>query len=191
MQRPFLIFSQSDYLIQIVDINSHILSEADWSGSTLFQRQVILEFSMTRLKSKKVMKIYFKGPCWWKINWRFVKCIQKSLHLNLFPPGKYFMHLSFQYWPGSVSTLWANFRCPYFFPENRIWCFMQTVSISQRHKLVYYPTTTMWRHHHYDAVETNIWIKLYLTRIGKLMKQCRRRSNFSLGTLLIWIYSAC
>ena len=42
--RPILIFSQLDYLIQIVDINSHTqwqtvqiqAQEANWSGSTLF-----------------------------------------------------------------------------------------------------------------------------------------------------------
>ena len=49
MPRPLLIFSQSDYLIQIVDTNSQLMtnsadpdqlasSEANWSGSTLFAK---------------------------------------------------------------------------------------------------------------------------------------------------------
>ena len=50
MSRPLLIFSQSDYLIQIVAINSQYLmansadpdqlasAEANWSGSTLFAK---------------------------------------------------------------------------------------------------------------------------------------------------------
>ena len=47
MSHAFLIVSQSDYLIQIVDINSHtewqtvhiqISSEANWSGGTLFAK---------------------------------------------------------------------------------------------------------------------------------------------------------
>ena len=47
MPRLLLIFSQSDYLIQIVDKNSQfqwqkvqiqISSEANWSGSTLFAK---------------------------------------------------------------------------------------------------------------------------------------------------------
>ena len=37
MPRPFQIVSQSDYLIKIVDINSHTL-EANWSGSALFAK---------------------------------------------------------------------------------------------------------------------------------------------------------
>ena len=45
MPCPLLIFSESDYLIQVVDTNSHnnksadqdqLASEANWSGSTLF-----------------------------------------------------------------------------------------------------------------------------------------------------------
>ena len=49
MSHPLLIVSQSDYLIQVVDTNSHtewqtvqiqiswlLLAEANWSGSTLF-----------------------------------------------------------------------------------------------------------------------------------------------------------
>ena len=48
MPCPFQIFSQSDYLIQVVDINSHTewekvqiqisWEEANWSGSTLFAK---------------------------------------------------------------------------------------------------------------------------------------------------------
>ena len=44
MPRPFLIFSQSDYLIQIVAINSQMANSADpdllanWSGSALFAK---------------------------------------------------------------------------------------------------------------------------------------------------------
>ena len=61
MPRPFLIFSQSDYLIQIVDINSRIewqtvqikiswlLQPADLDLHCL-QRQDISEFSRTRVK---------------------------------------------------------------------------------------------------------------------------------------------
>ena len=52
MPRPLLIFSQSDYLIHVVDTNSILTgkqcrsrSEANWSGSTLFARQDISGFS--------------------------------------------------------------------------------------------------------------------------------------------------
>ena len=49
LSRPLLIFSQSDYLIQIVDTNSYLMansadpdqlasSEANWSGFTLFAK---------------------------------------------------------------------------------------------------------------------------------------------------------
>ena len=46
MPRPLLIYNQSDYLIQVVDMNSNTewqtvqiqISEANWSGSTLFAK---------------------------------------------------------------------------------------------------------------------------------------------------------
>ena len=50
MPRPLQIFSQSDYLIHVVDTNSHLMTnsvdpdqlaseEANWSGSTLFVKK--------------------------------------------------------------------------------------------------------------------------------------------------------
>ena len=80
MPLPFLILSQSDYLIQIVDINSYtewqtvqIQSEANWSGSTLFAKAeprgfsrtwVIAKaeprrFSRTRVKALPLLQVIF------------------------------------------------------------------------------------------------------------------------------------
>ena len=71
MPHPFLIFSQSDYLIQVVDINSHTLmansadpdqlasEEANWSGSTLFAKTGHVVFSKRRVNTKfKALLMY-------------------------------------------------------------------------------------------------------------------------------------
>ena len=67
MLRPFLIFSQSDYLIQIVDKNSHtkwqavkiqiswLLQKPTDLDLHCLQRQDISGFSRTRVKKKKIL----------------------------------------------------------------------------------------------------------------------------------------
>ena len=67
MPRPFLIVSQSDYLIQIVDINSHteiqrMTNSADpdqlaSSDPHCLQRQGISGFGRTRVKSQVKVKL--------------------------------------------------------------------------------------------------------------------------------------
>ena len=58
MPRPLLIFSQSDYLIEIFVINLHTwwqtvqIQIRNWSGSTLFAKQGISGFSRTRVKRR-------------------------------------------------------------------------------------------------------------------------------------------
>ena len=62
MARPFLNVSQSDYLVQVVDTNSHWMTnsvdpdqlaseEADWSGSTLHAKMEHIWFSRTWVNS--------------------------------------------------------------------------------------------------------------------------------------------
>ena len=62
MPRPFLICSQSDYLIRVFDRNSHMTNSADpdqlasskanWSGSTLFAKTGHVVFSKRRVKRR-------------------------------------------------------------------------------------------------------------------------------------------
>ena len=78
MPRPFLIFSQSDYLIQLVDINSHpswqiVQIQISWLLKKpvdldlhCLQRQDISGFSRTRVKNSMWIWLYqyLSSPAW-------------------------------------------------------------------------------------------------------------------------------
>ena len=78
MPRLLLIFSQSDYLIQAVDVNSHsnwqtvdpdqlASSEANWSGSTLFAKAGYIWGQQDKGKYPKSLQCTMqqKGPLFW------------------------------------------------------------------------------------------------------------------------------
>ena len=81
MPHPFPIVGQSDYLIQIVDIDS-LTNSANWYGSTLFAKAGISGFSRTRVNNEnKILKEHcivinkeenvYLGAC---VNWNCDIC---------------------------------------------------------------------------------------------------------------------
>ena len=131
MPHPLPIFSQSDYLIQVVDINSHI----EWQTVQIqiswllqkptdldlhcLQRQSTSRFSRTRVKWKGYIPKGSNSSM--EIFAYFHWCTDVGLHCLLMPAFSYYRDLQM------ILQCLALWHYEIFFPENRLWYFRQIV----------------------------------------------------------------
>ena len=111
MPHPLLLSSQSDYLIWVFDRNSHISSEANWSGSTLFANTRHVVFSKRRVK---FLTVWFGSQVSWESCFFCFSDLYNTLKRSFLCTDSiklYFLVFDL-FCTSKESLLWNILRCP-------------------------------------------------------------------------------